>query len=203
MKTVTLVDYGVGNTASVRRAFARLGAAVEFTPDPDKVAASRRIVLPGVGAFGPARQRLSETGMDRALKCAVDSGARLLGLCLGFQLLFEKSTEFGEHEGLGFVPGDVRPFDSGVRVPHIGWNALSKPGPSRLLSRIGEGAFVYFVHSYRPVSVPGPAVAATCDYGGGFVAAIEAGEVWGCQFHPEKSSVLGQRILESFLSEGP
>lgn len=204
-KTVTLLDYGVGNTASVRRSFERLGAVVEFTGDPERVKAARRIVLPGVGAFAPARERLASSGLDRALESAVAGGARLLGLCLGFQLLFEESAEFGTTRGLGFLKGRIAPFPGGVRVPHIGWNQLQKnsrdsPG-GRLLESVPDGSYVYFVHSYRLEGFDPSDVPARSDYGGGFPAAVERGSVWGCQFHPEKSSDIGRTILKNFLRD--
>lgn len=199
---VTLLDYGVGNTASVRRAFERLGAVVDFTSEPERVARSRRIVLPGVGAFAPARARLAETGLEEALRRAVASGARLLGLCLGFQLLFESSEEFGTTPGLGLVEGRVRPFPPGVRSPHVGWNALGRPEgrEPRLLAGVPDGSYVYFVHSFRPEGVPADAVAAWTHHGGPFPSAVESGEVWGCQFHPEKSSAVGRLLLRRFLA---
>ncbi len=177
--SVTLLDYGVGNVASVRRAFARLGAEVELTKSPERVAAARRIVLPGVGAFAPARERLAASGLEGALHAALASGARLVGLCLGFQLLFEESAEFG--------------------TTNIGWNGLALAGSAELLSGVPEGSAVYFVHSFRAEGEDSADVAARCDYGGGFPAAIEKGNVWGCQFHPEKSSEVGRRILRNFL----
>jgi imidazole glycerol-phosphate synthase subunit HisH len=197
---VTLVDYGVGNTASVTRAFRRLRAEVELTADPARVAAADRIVLPGVGAFAPARERLAAAGLDAALRVAVDGGARLLGLCLGFQLLFEESEEFGRTPGLGFVPGRVAAFAPGVRSPHVGWNALSVAKGDGLFSGLASGTWVYFVHSFRPEGVPAGDVAATADHGGPFVAAVQHGGVWGCQFHPEKSSEAGRTLLANFLA---
>lgn len=201
---VTVVDYGVGNVASVRRAFERLGAVVDLTGEPSRVASARRVVLPGVGAFAPARERLAASGLDSAIGEALAGGARLLGLCLGFQLLFEESAEFGRTAGLGLIPGRVVPFASGVRSPHVGWNALHRRAGSdpRLLRGVPDGAYVYFVHSYRAEGVPGEAVAATTDHGGAFPAAVESGEVWGCQFHPEKSSAVGRLVLRRFLARG-
>ena len=213
---VTLLDYGVGNTASVRRAFLRLGAEVDFTADPARVASADRIVLPGVGAFAPARERLRALGLDAALAAAVGRGARLLGLCLGYQLLFEESEEFGVTRGLGFLAGRVVPFRSGVRVPHVGWNSLrisrgflDPPGPPgsvegrrrlpHLFDGVPDGSYVYFVHSFVPEGADPADVAATTDHGGTFAAAAERGNVWGCQFHPEKSSDAGRRILSNFL----
>ncbi|HPA52265.1 MAG TPA: imidazole glycerol phosphate synthase subunit HisH [Thermoanaerobaculia bacterium] len=203
MTRVALLDYGVGNVGSVRRAFERLGAQVVTTSDPALVAESSRVVLPGVGAFAPARARLASSGLDGALRAAVGRGARLLGLCLGFQLLFEASEEFGTTEGLGLLPGRVVPFPPGVRVPHVGWNRLETEGAAEgpLLAGLPRGTYVYFVHSFRPEGAEPGDVAAYCDHGGRFVAAARRGNVWGCQFHPERSSGAGRRILANFLSE--
>jgi len=203
MTRVALLDYGVGNVGSVRRAFERLGAEVVTTSDPALVAESSRVVLPGVGAFAPARERLAAAGLDEGLRAAVGRGARLLGLCLGFQLLFEASEEFGTTKGLGLLPGRVVPFAPGVRVPHVGWNRLETEGAAEgpLLAGLPRGTYVYFVHSFRPEGAEPGDVAAYCDHGGRFVAAARRGNVWGCQFHPEKSSAAGRRIVASFLSE--
>ncbi len=203
MSRVVLVDYGVGNVGSVRRAFERLGSEVVTTSDPAVVAESSRVVLPGVGAFAPARARLAAAGLDEALRAAVGRGARLLGLCLGFQLLFEASEEFGTTAGLGLLAGRVTPFPPGVRVPHVGWNRLETDGAAEgpLLLGLPRGTYVYFVHSFRPEGADPADVAAFCEHGGRFVAAARRGNVWGCQFHPEKSSDAGRRILASFLSE--
>ena len=203
MSRVVLVDYGVGNVGSVRRAFERLGSEVVTTSDPAVVAESSRVVLPGVGAFAPARARLAAAGLDEGLRAAVGRGARLLGLCLGFQLLFEASEEFGTTAGLGLLAGRVTPFPPGVRVPHVGWNRLETDGAAEgpLLLGLPRGTYVYFVHSFRPEGADPADVAAFCEHGGRFVAAARRGNVWGCQFHPEKSSDAGRRILASFLSE--
>jgi glutamine amidotransferase len=200
-QTVTLVDYGVGNTASVIRAFRRLGAEVDFTADLDRVAAARRLVLPGVAAFAPAMNRLLETGLESAVRAAVKRGGRLLGLCLGFQLLFEESEEHGVHRGLGLVPGRVRPFPGGVRTPHVGWNQLLARRSDGFVEGLPDGSFVYFVHSYRPEGAEAADVAAACDHGGEFPAIVQRGNVWGCQFHPEKSSENGRLLLSNFLRE--
>ena len=203
MTRVALLDYGVGNVGSVRRAFERLGSEVVTTSDPAVVAESSRVVLPGVGAFAPARARLAAAGLDEALRAAVGRGARLLGLCLGFQLLFEASEEFGTTAGLGLLAGRVTPFPPGVRVPHVGWNRLETDGAAEgpLLLGLPRGTYVYFVHSFRPEGADPADVAAFCEHGGRFVAAARRGNVWGCQFHPEKSSGAGRRILANFLSE--
>ena len=205
MKRVVVVDYGVGNIASVRRGFERLGANVEVTSDPGRIGDASRVVLPGVGAFAPAMERLVELGLDAALKRAVEGGSRLLGLCLGYQLLFEESEEFGTTTGLGLLKGRVAPFPAGTRTPHVGWNQLRRSPretPSLLFSGLDDGAWVYFVHSFRPEGTdPGDAAAST-DYGGLFPAAAERRNVWGCQFHPEKSSGTGRQILANFLEAG-
>lgn len=203
MTRVALVDYGVGNVGSVRRAFERLGAEVVTTSDPAVVAVSPRVVLPGVGAFAPARARLASSGLEEGLRAALGSGARLLGLCLGFQLLFEESEEFGTTRGLGLLAGRVTAFPAGVRVPHVGWNRLESDGAAGgpLLAGLPRGTYVYFVHSFRPEGADPVDVAAFCDHGGRFVAAARRGNVWGCQFHPEKSSGAGRRILANFLAE--
>jgi glutamine amidotransferase len=198
---VTLVDYGVGNTASVMRAFCRLGAEVDFTADLDRVAEARRLVLPGVAAFAPAMNRLLETGLESAVRAAVKRGGRLLGLCLGFQLLFEESEEHGVHRGLGLVPGRVRPFPGGVRTPHVGWNQLLARRSDGFVEGLPNGSYVYFVHSYRPEGAEAADVAAACDHGGEFPAIVQRGNVWGCQFHPEKSSENGRLLLSNFLRE--
>jgi glutamine amidotransferase len=199
---VTLVDYGVGNVASVIRAFERLGADVDLASDLDRVADARRLVLPGVAAFAPAMGRLLETGLEAAVRAAVNRGARLLGLCLGFQLLFEESLEHGRHKGLGLVGGRVTRFPAGVRTPHTGWNQIMPTRSDGLVEGLGEGRYVYFVHSYRPEGVSEADVAALCDHGGPFPAVVQRGNVWGCQFHPEKSSETGRLLLANFLEEG-
>ena len=203
MTRVALLDYGVGNVGSVRRALERLGAEVVQTSEPAVVATSSRVVLPGVGAFAPARRSLAASGLEEGIRAALESGARLLGLCLGFQPLFDESEEFGTTPGLGLLAGRIAPFPPGARVPHVGWNRLETEGASAgpLLDRLPGGTYVYFVHSFRPEGVDPSDVAAWCDHGGRFVAAARRGNVWGCQFHPEKSSSAGRRILENFLSE--
>jgi glutamine amidotransferase len=198
---VTLVDYGVGNTASVTRAFRRLGAEVDFTADLDRVASARRLVLPGVGAFQPAMNRLLETGLESAVRAAVKRGTRLLGLCLGFQLLFEESEEHGVNRGLGLVPGRIRAFPAVVRTPHVGWNQLLARRSDGFMKGMADGSWVYFVHSFRPEGVDPADVAAACDHGGEFAAIVQRGNVWGCQFHPEKSSENGRLLLSNFLKE--
>ena len=203
MTRVALLDTGVGNVGSVRRAFERLGAEVVATSDPALVAESARVVLPGVGAFAPARARLASSGLEEGLRAAVGRGARLLGLCLGFQLLFEGGEGLGPTGGVGPRRGRAVPSPPGGRVPHVGGNRLETDGAAEgpLLAGLPPGTYVYFVHSFRPEGADPADVAAFCDHGGRFVAAARRGNVWGCQFHPEKSSAAGRRILANFLSE--
>ena len=199
---ITIVDYGVGNLFSLKSSFGSLGEDVLVSGDPERIASASKIVLPGVGAFGDAADKLRALGMDRALRAAASRGTPLLGICLGMQLLFENSYEYGEHEGLGLIPGSVRPIadviPAGLKIPHIGWNALhftEKPCP--LFKNVREGECVYFVHSYYAADCA-TAVVATAEYGAELTAAVQRENVYGCQFHPEKSGRVGLSILRAF-----
>lgn len=198
---IAIIDYGVGNLFSLQSSFAAIGEQAQVTEDPAAVAAAARLVLPGVGAFADAAERLRASGMDRALREALDRGATLLGVCLGMQLLFDESFEYGRHAGLGLIPGTVRPIAEMIppelKIPHIGWNALRFPRESPLFRHIREGDHVYFVHSYAAVDCDA-SVIATTDYGATLTAAVQRGRVFGCQFHPEKSGDVGLRILKAF-----
>ena len=199
---VAIVDYGVGNLFSLQSSFAAIGAEVVVTADPDVLWASDRAVLPGVGAFGDAAEKLRQTGLDAVLKELAAAGKPLLGICLGMQLLFDKSFEYGEHDGLGLIPGIVRSMEGVVpadyKIPHIGWNALRFTRENPLFSRISQGDCVYFVHSFFADEC-GDAVIATAEYGAELTAAVARDNVWGCQFHPEKSGTVGLNILRAFL----
>ena len=199
---VTILDAGVGNLGNLARAVRHLGATAEVTQDPSQVAAGRCLLLPGVGAFRPPRERL-RGGLEEALRTALDRGAWLLGICVGLQLLFESSDEFGETDGLGLLPGTVRRLPDGVPIPHIGWNQLTATGGHGdrhpLLAGVDDGSHVYFVHSYAPLAVDGPSALATARHGASFVAVAGQGRVFGTQFHPEKSGQVGLRILGNFL----
>ena len=199
---VAIVDYGVGNLFSLQSSFAAIGAEVVVTADPDVLWASDRVVLPGVGAFGDAAEKLRQTGLDAVLKELAAAGKPLLGICLGMQLLFGKSFEYGEHDGLGLIPGIVRSMEGVVpadyKIPHIGWNALRFTRENPLFSRISQGDCVYFVHSFFADEC-GDAVIATAEYGAELTAAVARDNVWGCQFHPEKSGTVGLNILRAFL----
>ena len=199
---ITIVDYGVGNLFSLKSSFGSLGEDVLVSGDPERIASAQKIVLPGVGAFGDAADKLRALGMDRALRAAASRGTPLLGICLGMQLLFDNSYEYGEHEGLGLISGSVRPIadviPAGLKIPHIGWNALhftEKPCP--LFKNVREGECVYFVHSYYAADCA-QAVVATAEYGAELTAAVQRDNVYGCQFHPEKSGRVGLSILRAF-----
>ena len=200
---IAIVDYGVGNLFSLKSSFAAIGAELTVTGDPDVIAAGEKIVLPGVGAFGDAAEKLRKSGLDTVLIQQAGAGKPLLGICLGMQLLFEKSYEYGEHEGLGLLPGVIRPIagkiPQGLKIPHMGWNALTFPGEKHPLFRyLQEGDYVYFVHSFSAEDC-GDAVIALTDYGAPLTAAAARGSVMGCQFHPEKSGDVGLSILKAFL----
>ena len=201
---VAIVDYGVGNLFSLRCSFAAIGRQAVVTGDPATLAAADRLVLPGVGAFGDAAAALRQSGLDRAVLAHAEKGKPLLGICLGMQLLLEKSFEYGEHRGLGLIPGAVEPIrpviPAGYKVPHIGWNALELTGPGRacgLFRYTKPGDCVYFVHSYWANS-PAPSVLATAEYGAPLTAAVGRDNVLGVQFHPEKSGAVGLDILRAF-----
>ncbi len=203
---VAIVDYGVGNLFSLVSSFAAIGVEAAASGDPALLLSADRLVLPGVGAFGDAARQLRDSGLAEVLLRAVEKGTPLLGICLGMQLLLEKSYEYGEHPGLGLIPGEVRPIAERIpadyKIPHIGWNALRFTGkPCPLFREIREGDFVYFVHSYAGTGC-GEATAAVTEYGAPLTAAVWRDNVYGCQFHPEKSGPVGLRILRAFCEGG-
>ena len=202
---IAVVDYGVGNLFSLCASLTMVGADSEVTSDPERILGADKIILPGVGAFGDAAERLSALHLDDVLREAAAKGTPLMGICLGMQLLFEKSYEFGEHRGLGLLRGSVTPMQGRVpaelKIPQIGWNSLHKTKESKLLSRIGEGNFVYFVHSFSAEGCE-ESLAAVTEYGTAITAAVEQGNVCGCQFHPEKSGKVGLEILRAFCFGG-
>lgn len=197
---IGIVDYGVGNIFSLCSSFKKIGAHAELIKDPAKLAECDRIILPGVGAFGDAREKLRASGMEDALMAEVRAGKPMLGICLGMQLLFEKSYEFGEYDGLGLVKGAIRPISDVIPddydVPHIGWNALDF-SDNELFKYIKKGDFVYFVHSFYGAECE-DSVIATTEYGASLTAAVQSGNVYGVQFHPEKSGDVGLSILRAF-----
>ena len=199
---IAIIDYGVGNLFSLKSSFAAIGAEAVVTADPAVIDAADRIILPGVGAFEDAARKLRDSGMADVVRQQAAAGKPIMGICLGMQLLFDKSYEYGEHRGLGLIPGAVRPIRDVIpadyKVPHIGWNALSFVGEkSRLFTYLNEGDCVYFVHSYYAADC-GNAVTATAEYGAPLTASVEKGNVYGCQFHPEQSGKVGLSILKAF-----
>lgn len=199
---IAIIDYGAGNLFSLASSLKHIGKEAVITGDPDEIKKADRMILPGVGAFGDAASELRKRGLDTVIKEEALSGKPLMGICLGMQLLFEKSLEYGEHEGLGLVKGTVRPLEGylpeGCKIPQIGWNSLTFHGEKHPVFRdVDEGSFVYFVHSYYGDADPDQ-LAATCEYGKTVTAAVASGSVIGCQFHPEKSGETGLSILKAF-----
>ena len=202
---IAIVDYGVGNLFSLKSSLAAVGADTVVTSDRNKLRAADRIILPGVGAFGDAAEKLRAAGLDEYLIAEAGEGKPLLGICLGMQLLFERSFEYGEHRGLGLIPGEIRPIreviPENLKIPHIGWNALHFSGRRHPLFRdVREGDCVYFVHSYAAFGC-GESLLATAEYGAELTAAAACKNVMGCQFHPEKSGPVGLSILRAFCEE--
>ena len=198
---IAVIDYGVGNLFSLCSSLARIGAEAVVTSDPEVIRRADKLILPGVGAFADAAQKLRDSGMDVLVKEQAAAGKEIMGICLGMQLLFEKSYEFGEYEGLGLLKGSVIGMEGTIpaqlKIPHIGWNALHVSGKSKLLRYVKEGDCVYFVHSFYAVDCD-ESVIATAEYGKELTAAVELGNVMGCQFHPEKSGEGGLNILRAF-----
>ncbi len=196
MTTVTILAYGAGNTASVQFALERLGAAVSLTADPVEIAEAERLILPGVGAAGYAMHRIGALGLVEPIR-AFDRP--LLGICLGQQLLFERSREGDGAELLDLIPGEVRALEPapGRPVPHMGWSRLARRREDPLTEGIADGAYAYFVHGFA--CPDGPATVATADHGGAVPAVVRSANRWGCQFHPERSADVGARVLKNFL----
>ena len=199
---IAIIDYGVGNLFSLKCSFESIGADICVTSNPEVIAKAERIILPGVGAFEDAAKKLRDSGLDKVIKKECANGKPLLGICLGMQLLFERSFEYGEHEGLGLVKGSIRPIsdviDAGLKIPHIGWNALHfGDKKDELFKYLNEGDFVYFVHSYYGADCA-ESVIATTEYSAELTAAVRNKNVCGVQFHPEKSEKVGLSILKAF-----
>jgi glutamine amidotransferase len=199
---VAIIDYGVGNLFSLKSSLKEIGAEAVVTADEKVIAEADRIILPGVGAFEDAARKLRESGMADVVKREAAAGKPMMGICLGMQLLFDVGYEYGEHEGLGLIHGSVKPIAGVIpenyKIPHIGWNLLKFKGESPLFKYIKEGDYVYFVHSYYAADCDESVIAVT-EYGAELTAAVASGNVYGCQFHPEKSGDVGMKILKAFM----
>ena len=198
---IAIIDYGVGNLFSLRSSLNKIGADTVVTADPAVIAKADKLILPGVGAFADAAKKLRDSGLDAIIKAEAAAGKPIMGICLGMQMLFEKSYEYGEHEGLGLLKGAVVPMEGSIpanlKIPHIGWNALKFEKDSKLFQYIKEGDCVYFVHSFYASGCEDSLIA-TAEYGKYLTAAVAKGNVMGCQFHPEKSGDVGLNILRAF-----
>lgn len=201
---IAIIDYGVGNLFSLKSSFCAIGQEVRVTDNAEEIRRADKIILPGVGAFEDAVKKLKKTGLDLVLKEEAQKGKPVMGICLGMQMLFERSFEYGCHEGLGLIKGDIIPFegkiDSCLKIPHIGWNALEIKEELPVFKYIRNGDHVYFVHSYF-AAVTDETIA-KCEYGTVFTAAVGKGNIYGCQFHPEKSGQVGLNILRGFCELG-
>lgn len=201
---IAIIDYGVGNLFSLRSSFKRIGAEAVVTADKRVIANAQKLILPGVGAFADAAKQLAQTGLGDVLKDEVKKGKLVMGICLGMQMLFERSFEYGVHEGLGLLKGEVAPIkgfvDDSLKIPHIGWNGLHFEREHFLFKHVKEGDCAYFVHSYHAVGCE-DSLLATTEYDKQLTAAVGKDNVLGCQFHPEKSGEVGLNILRAFCEE--
>ena len=199
---IAVLDYDAGNIKSVEKALQSLGADVIVTRDREEILKTDHVILPGVGAFGDAMKKLESYGLIPVIKEVIDKGTPFLGICLGLQLFFEESEEAPGVKGLGILPGKIVRFSesNGLKIPQIGWNRLSFPRRGKLFEGIDEGEFVYFVHSYYLKADNETDVVATCEYGDLVHASVERDNVYACQFHPEKSSSVGLKILKNFIA---
>ena len=198
---VAIIDYDAGNIKSVEKALQKLGQEVVITRDAETILNADKVILPGVGAFGDAMANLKKYGMDQVIYQVVEKEIPFLGICLGLQLLFEKSDESKGVDGLGILKGEICkiPDCEGLKIPHMGWNSLHLQNGGRLFRNISEQAYVYFVHSYYLKAEEEEIVKATTEYSTHIHAAVEKGNVFACQFHPEKSSDVGMQILRNFV----
>lgn len=198
---IAIIDYDAGNIKSVEKALLLLGQEIKITSDAQEILGADKVVLPGVGAFGDAMANLRERGLDQVIRQATERGTPFLGICLGLQLLFERSDEAPGVAGLGILKGEIRkiPQQEGVKIPHMGWNSLHLEHDGRLFRGVPEGSYVYFVHSYYLKAEEEEIVKASTEYSTHIHASVEQGNVFACQFHPEKSSEVGLKILKNFV----
>lgn len=194
---IGIIDYKLNNLRSVQKAFEKVGASAFISSDVRELSRADKLVLPGVGAFGAAMENIASLGLQELIQRHADAGRPLLGICLGMQLLFSQSSENGMHEGLNLIEGDVRLFPKTVKIPHIGWNQMEVRSQSRILKSVENKSFVYFVHSYY-ADPKEPVTIATTDYGFTFTSVVQKGNIFGIQFHPEKSQVAGLQMLKNF-----
>lgn len=201
---IAIIDYGVGNLFSLKSSLKMIGAEVKVTSDAEAIRKADKLLLPGVGAFEDAARKLNESGLRDVILEEVKAGKPILGICLGMQMLFEKSYEYGEHQGLGLLKGSVVPMEGVIpaelKIPHIGWNALHFVRQGKLFKYVKENECVYFVHSFYATGCE-DSLLATAEYGAELTAAVEKGNIMGCQFHPEKSGDVGLRILKAFCEK--
>lgn len=199
---ISIIDYDAGNIKSVEKALTYLGQEARITRDYDEIMASSHVILPGVGSFGDAMGKLKSYGMDKAIYDVVEKGIPFLGICLGLQLLYESSEETPGVSGLGILKGDILriPDQPGLKIPHMGWNSLDITPGAKLFAGVTEHPYVYFVHSYYLKAVDETEVAATTEYSTHIHASVERGNIFACQFHPEKSSTVGLKILKNFVN---
>ncbi|HWC10690.1 MAG TPA: imidazole glycerol phosphate synthase subunit HisH [Acidimicrobiales bacterium] len=195
---IAVLDYGIGNLRSAQKALEKVGADARLTADPDLVASADGVVLPGVGAFGRCMEALREAELEGPAQEAIDAGVPFLGICVGMQMLYEGSEEDPETPGMGVLGGKVRRLPDGVKRPQMQWNRLDRTAGSPMFAGLDDPAWVYFVHSFAPE--PTAEVVATCEYGGPVVAAVQRANLWATQFHPEKSSAAGLRLLANFAA---
>lgn len=202
---VAIIDYGVGNLFSLKSSFSAIGADAVVTSSKSELERAESIILPGVGAFCDAVKKLKDSGLEGTVISLAKAGKPLMGICLGMQLLFEKSYEYGEYRGLGLIKGEIRPIETvipkGYKIPHIGWNSLEIRKPTPIFENVKNGEYVYFVHSYYAADCEN-SVTAVSDYGAPLTASVQDGNIFGCQFHPEKSGETGLKILRSFVALG-
>ncbi len=202
---VAIIDYGVGNLFSLKSSFSAIGVDAVVTSSKSELERAESIILPGVGAFCDATKKLKDSGLEDTVISLAKAGKPLMGICLGMQLLFEKSYEYGEHRGLGLIKGEIRPIETVIpkdyKIPHIGWNSLEIKKQTPIFENVKNGEYVYFVHSYYAADCEN-SVTAVSDYGAPLTASVQDGNIFGCQFHPEKSGETGLKILRSFVALG-